>query len=181
MCKLDLKKEVNLVLEWKIIASLMGKAAGKVKSLLRDKERNQKEYFLPYYGEVESVFTRHLVVITWLNEENNTCFYSSEEEMLEQMEQLDDHNKEIFKNSHQASDGKSLLEMSVEIENLVVKLKGVVEPSLILSLEQYAPLCREAHEIGEAHFLQEPCQNILDLTRDLKGNIPTVHRKAQVQ
>ncbi|MCG9661214.1 hypothetical protein [Vibrio mediterranei] len=145
------------------------------KKVVREKEKNQKDFFLPYYSEVEDVLSKHLPVITWLNREVTTFSHGSEEEMIAQIEIIEEHNKEVFEAADKASEGKSIKDMAQEVENLVIKVKGTVDQSLIVSLEQYIRDLYEADNISEYHFLQDPCQNILDLTRDLKSKIPTVH------
>lgn len=151
------------------------------KKVVRDKERNLKDYYLPYYIEVESILSTHLPVITLLNQEVTSYLHTTEEDMIQQLEDIEAHNEEVFDAAAHAAQGKSIKDMAREIDSLVIKLKGTISTSLIVSLEQYARNLYEANEIGEYHFLQSPCQNALNLTRDLKANIPSVHSNTHVQ
>lgn len=151
------------------------------RKVLREKERNLKEYFLPYYAEAEAILSQHLIVITLLNQEVTSFSYTTEEDMCQQMDAIEAHNNEVFDAAAHAAQGKSIKDMAREVENLVIRLKGTVHSALIVSLEQYARNLHEAHEIGEYQFLQNPCQNILTLTRDLKAKIPSIHENSDIQ
>lgn len=159
----------------KPITTIVKAAVSKAKQLLRDKERNQKEFYLRYYEDVEQVMERHKTVIVWCNEEINSYVHVADEDMPAMLEELEQHNTQMFENASKASDGKNFHDMAVEIDNLIVKHEGVLHDSLIDALKEYARDCYTAHELGEYHFLADPSRNILDLIRDLKGRIPTVH------
>ena len=151
------------------------------KKVVRDKERNLKDFYLPYYIEVESTLFTHLSVITILNQEVTSCSYTTEEDMFKLMEGIEAHNNELFDAAAHAAKGKTIKDMAREVDSLVIKLKGTINSSLITSLEQYARDLHEADVIEEYHFLQAPCQNTLNLTRDFKANIPSVHSSTHVQ
>ncbi|BBM67081.1 hypothetical protein VA249_37270 [Vibrio alfacsensis] len=165
----------------KSITTLLKAGYGKVKQHFRDKERNQKDFFLRYYEDVEQVMERHKTTIMWVNEEINSFVHVDEEDMPAMLKELEEHNKQVFENAFKASEGNNFHDMAVEIENLIAKHDGVLHESLILALKEYAKDCYEAHKLGEYHFLEDPSKNILVLVRDLKGRIPTVHGDAIVE
>ncbi|MEZ8346397.1 hypothetical protein AB4456_03555 [Vibrio splendidus] len=168
-------------IELKSITRIFSFLYSKTKQHFRDTERNQKEFFLPYYNEVENVMERHKACIRWLNEEVNSYCHVAEEDMPALLEEIDQHNKQIFNNAFKTGDGKSLQDMAVEIDNLVVKHEDIIHASLIDALREYSKDCYTAHQLGEYHFLVDPSNNILALVRDLKGKIPTVHANQIVE
>lgn len=170
-----------MAVEFKSITKLFSFAYSKFKQHVRDTERNQKEYFLPYYNEVESVMERHKACIRWLNEEVNSYCHVADEDMPALLEEIDQHNKQIFENAFKTGDEKSLHDMAVEIDNLIVKHDGILHDSLIDALTEYSKDCYIAHDLGEYHFLADPSSNILVLIRDLKGRIPTIHASQVVE
>ncbi|KAB7704653.1 hypothetical protein GBN32_17430 [Plesiomonas shigelloides] len=153
----------------------------KCKRHLRAKEQLQKEYYLPYYNEVETILSQHITVISWLNEIVTSYSYTTDDDMHLLMEEVRAHNLEVTNAAEQAAQGKSIKSMAREIDNLVIRLNGTIDPSLITSLQQYAKDLYDADEINEFHFLQDPCQNSLNLTRDLKARIPSIHSNSNIQ
>ncbi|SGZ20453.1 hypothetical protein [Moritella viscosa] len=169
------------MLKLKILFSALRTAKSFAQKHLRNKERNQKDYFLPYYENIEKVVEKHITVIHWLNEEVNSYSYTDQEDMYSVLDEINKHNDEIFKRANNAADGATLEDMSIEISNLRIKYQGCIHDSLSVSLEQYAADCMEAHQIGEAQFLLPRCKGILELIRDFKSNIPTVHKESVIQ
>jgi len=169
------------MLTLKTVFSALHKVKSFAQNHLRDKELNQKNYFIPYYENIEKVMEKHVTVIHWLNEEVNSYSYTDQEDMHSVLDEISKHNDEIFKRANNAADGATLEDMSIEISNLRIKYQGCIHESLSVSLEQYAADCMEAHQIGEAQFLLPRCKGILELIRDFKSNIPTVHKKSVIQ
>lgn len=146
-----------------------------VKTKLREKEKNLKDHFRPYYQEVEEVMVRHVQTVNWLAQEQNSWCSSSEDDGAERYEELQTHNEKVHDNAFKASSGASLEDMAYEIENLIASKSDVIDSTLIKSLTHYKGLCLEAHSLGEYHFLLSPCQETLKLTRECKAKIPTIH------
>lgn len=168
--------------EVSIIARMFGKAFSWGKQKLRDKEKNHKDFFLPYYNEVEQVLQRHRQCAQWLLKEECSYLEMSDEEFLDSVDDEPNQRMRVLHpKAYAASGNKNLDEMSVEITNLTNKLDGVVDSSLIVCLREYAATCSQAHTSGNYASIELPCKNLLDLTRDLKAKIPTVHDGAGVQ
>lgn len=151
------------------------------KSKLREKEKNLKSHFKPYYQDVEDIMVRHVQIINWLNQEQNSWCSSNDDDGAEQYEELQAHNEIIYENASKASGGASLEDMANEIENLIAAKSNVIAPKLIKSLANYKGLCLEAHQLGEYHFLLAPCQETLKLTRECKAQIPSLHGDCTVE
>lgn len=123
-----------------------------------------------------------MVVISWLNEHiSSYCSSLNDDDMRQQMIDIKEHNEFISKEASRSANNMTLKDMQIEILNLVTKLQGVVSPSLIESLNQYSEDLRDAHYLGQCDFLTAPCQNTLNLTRDLRAKIPTIHKKYEVE
>lgn len=146
-----------------------------LKNKLREKEKNLKDHFRPYYQEIEDIMVRHVQIVNWLAQEQNSFGSSTEKEAEEQYEELQAHNEKVHENAFKASSGANLEDMANEIENLIAAKSDVIDSSLIKSLADYRDLCMEAHHLGEYHFLLAPCRETLKLTRECKAQIPSLH------
>ncbi|HIF9196206.1 TPA: hypothetical protein ACX6PX_001444 [Photobacterium damselae] len=168
--------------EISIVARIFGKALSWGKQKLRDKEKNHKDFFLPYYNEVEQVLQRHRECAQWLKQEERSYFDVADDEFLEAAD--DEPNQRmrlLYSKAYAASGNRNLGDMSVEITNLANRVEGTVDSSLLDCLREYATTCNQAHLSGDYASIELPCKNLLDLTRDLKAKIPTVHDGAEVQ
>ncbi|WP_421261375.1 hypothetical protein [Aeromonas jandaei] len=154
----------------------------KAKKTLREREENLKIHYAPYYLNVEKILSKHLAVITWLNEHiSSYCSSLNDDDMCQQMIDIKEHNEYVSEAASKSANGMTVRDMQVEILNLVTSLQGVVYPSLIESLNQYSEDLREADHLGQYDFLTERCQNTLNLTRDLRAKIPTIHKESAVE
>jgi hypothetical protein len=152
-----------------------------LKNKLREKEKNLKDHFKPYYQNVEDVMVRHVQIINWLAQEQNSWFSTCDDDGAEQYEELEAHNKMIHENALKVSGGTSLEGMANEIENLIAANSGIIAPKLINSLLAYKGLCLDAHQLCEYHFLLAPCHETLRLTRECKAQIPSLHGNCPVE
>lgn len=168
-------------MEEKVLVSVAQGLVNRLAKLKQDKDEKLISYFRPYYAEVEELMSFHLPIITHLNREVNSYSANGIDDMAAQMEALEEHNKRVFEDAEFAANGQSLEDMVRNVENLVIRLKGTIHDSLVVSLEQYASDLHEVIEIGEAHFVQNPCQNILNLTREFKNQIPKIHANSKIE
>ncbi|MCF5904931.1 MULTISPECIES: hypothetical protein [Aeromonas] len=165
-----------------VIISTTNIVANKIKAMLRERETNLKAHYAPYYLSVEEILSRHLIEISWRNKYISSFSSSSnDDDMRQQMIDIKEHNDFISEAASKSANGMTLNDMQIEILNLVTKLQGIVSPSLIESLNQYSEELRDAQYLGECDFLTDPCQNTLNLTRDLRAKIPTIHKDSDIE
>ena len=170
-----------MAVEEKVIISVAQGLVNRLAKLKKDKDEKLISYFRPYYEEVEELMSFHLPIITHLNREVNSYSSDGVDDMAAQMEAIEEHNQRVFEDAEFAANGQSLDDMVRNVENLVIRLKGTIHDSLVVSLEQYISDLNEVIKIGEAHFIQNPCQNILNLTREFKSQIPIIHANAKIE
>ncbi|HDY8036077.1 TPA: hypothetical protein ACGUOS_000909 [Vibrio vulnificus] len=165
-----------------IIARVFGKAFSWGKQKLRDKEKNHKDFFLPYYNDVETVLQRHRECAQWLKQEERSYYEMPDDEFTEIVDDEPNQRMRVLHpKAYAASGNRNLDEMSAEITNLANRVDGTVDSSVVDCLRDYAATCSQAHTLGNYASIELPCKNLLDLTRDLKAKIPTVHDGAGVQ
>ncbi|PSU36194.1 hypothetical protein [Photobacterium lutimaris] len=162
--------------------STFGRIISWVKQKLRDKEKNHKDFFLPYYNEVEEVLERHVQCAQWLHKEERSYFDLADGEVpANSSDELSERMRLLYPKAYISSGSRNLEQMSVEVTNLANKVDGTVDRSIVECLRDYATTCSQAHKSGDYASIELPCKNLLVLTRDLKAKIPTVHDRAGVQ